>query len=205
MMRYRRKIISVVEPPIVHKKIFTIVAGINGVGKSSMTQLLRHNSDSFGTIIDPDDYAVKYGGNLLGGKEAIKDINYCIENGLAFTEETTLSGKHIINTAKRAKNNGYTINLIYIGLNSAQDSIDRVANRVKNGGHDIPTEIIVRRYAHRFEQLTKILNYCDKADFYDNSNGYNPVATFEYDEIVQLSDNPPAWLIALFDYLDNKI
>lgn len=202
MKRYVKKIVSVVDTHI-HKKVFTIVAGINGVGKSSMIGVLRTTLDNYGAIIDPDDYAKKYGGSLSGGKEAIKDIEYCIENGYAFTEETTLSGKHIIATAKKAKEHGYTINLIYVGLNSAQDSVDRVANRVKHGGHDIPTDTILRRYNHRFEQLAKILDYCDTAKFYDNSNSYQLVA--EYNAIsnifYQTTDDPPIWLSSFLKYI----
>lgn len=202
MKRYLKKIVSVVDTHF-NKKIFTIVAGINGVGKSTMIGILRTTPNSYGAIIDPDDYAKKYGGNLSGGKEAIKDIDYCIENGYAFTEETTLSGKHIIATAKRAKERGYTINLIYIGLNSAQDSINRVANRVQRGGHDIPSDTIIHRYKHRFEQLANIIEYCDAAKFYDNDNGYQLVA--EYDGMsgtfYQTTDSPPMWIIAFLDYI----
>ena len=57
MVRYIK---SKVEEPITYKKEFTIVAGINGVGKSTMVGLLKSNPNSFGTIIDPDDYAKKY-------------------------------------------------------------------------------------------------------------------------------------------------
>lgn len=198
MIRYIR---SKVEEPITYKKEFTIVAGINGVGKSTMVGLLKSNPNSFGTIIDPDDYAKKYGGNLSGGKEAIKDIDYCIDNGIAFTEETTLSGKHIISTAKKAKENGYTINLIYVGLDTVQDSIDRVTNRVKHGGHDIPADLILRRYEHRFEQLDKILKYCNTAKFYDNTNGYALVATYANDTITQEVEDAPKWLSDFYEYL----
>lgn len=203
MKRYIRRIVSVVDTKV-KKKVFTILAGVNGVGKSSAMGILRTTSESYGAIIDPDDYAIKYGGNIKGGKEALKDIEYCIENGFAFTEETTLSGKHIIATAKKAKEHGYTINLIYIGLNSAQDSIDRVANRVKHGGHDIPSETIIRRYNHRFEQLSKILDYCDTAKFYDSSNGYQLVAVYNRisNTMDQTTSTPPEWLSAFFDYME---
>ena len=202
MKRYTKKIMSVVDTEY-HKKVFTILAGVNGVGKSTMMGILRTGSESYGAIIDPDDYAVKYGGNLNGGKEAIKDIEYCIANGLAFTEETTLSGKHIIATAKKAKQHGYTVNLIYIGLNSAQDSIDRVANRVERGGHDIPSDIIKRRYDNRFAQLAKILDYCDTAKFYDNDNGYKLVSEYSMynNTFTQLVQDPPIWLSDFFDYI----
>lgn len=202
MKLYRKRIAATVDTEV-HKKIFTILAGINGVGKSSMMGVLKSASDSYGTIIDPDDYARKYGGNLSGGKEAIKDIEFCLKNGLAFTEETTLSGNHIINTAKRAKSLGYEVHLIYIGLNSAQDSIDRVANRVKRGGHNIPNDTIIRRYNSRFVQLSKILEYCDSAKFYTNYNGYQLVATYDgaTATISQIVDTPPAWLDEFFAYM----
>lgn len=189
------------ESNILHEKRFTIVAGMNGVGKSTFTNVLKSNTNKLGHIIDPDLFAKKYGSQLSGGREALKDINNCIEHGIAFTEETTLSGRHIISVIQNAKSHGYTIHLIYIGLDSAQDSIDRVANRVRNGGHDIPSALISRRYTRRFDQLAEVLPLCDSADFYDNHNGYTHIAEYSDNEIRQLVSDYPQWMDQFIQYI----
>ena len=70
----------------------------------------------------------------------MKKINECIEKGVSFTQETTLSGRRTEATAREVVEKGYRVRLYYIGLDSAAESVSRIANRVKRGGHDIPTQ-----------------------------------------------------------------
>ena len=65
-------------------KTYTIVAGVNGCGKSSLTGVLRTESDNLGKIIDVDKITAACGGNLLeGGKKAVALINECLEKKFA--------------------------------------------------------------------------------------------------------------------------
>lgn len=73
--------------------IFTIIAGVNGVGKSSLTGLLKGERSDLGIIVDVDAISAKCGGNIKGGKKAIQIINDCLDKKINFTQETTLSGK----------------------------------------------------------------------------------------------------------------
>lgn len=65
-------------------KIYTIIGGVNGVGKSSLTGVLAAENDDLGVIIDTD--------KIKGGKTAIERINNSLEMGINFTQDTTLSG-----------------------------------------------------------------------------------------------------------------
>ena len=76
--------------------IFTIIAGVNGVGKSSLTGLLKGERSDLGIIVDVDAISAKCGGNIKGGKKAIQIINDCLDKKINFTQETTLSGKRIL-------------------------------------------------------------------------------------------------------------
>ena len=88
--------------------------------------------------MDVDKITAELGGNALaGGKTALKKINECISKGVSFTQETTLSGRRTEATAREVVEKGYRARLYYIGLDSAAESISRIANRVKRGGHDI--------------------------------------------------------------------
>jgi len=84
----------------------------------------------------------------------------------------TLSGYRTEKTIQRAKERGYTIRLYYVGLDTAQESIKRIENRVAKGGHDIPAQDVQRRFQSRFQDLIKILPYCDEAVFFDNENAF---------------------------------
>jgi len=120
-------------------RTYTIIGGVNGVGKSSFTGVLKERCTDLGIIIDVDKITAELGGNALaGGKAALKKINECIEKGVSFTQETTLSGRRTEATAREVVEKGYRVRLYYIGLDSAAESVLRIANRVKRGGHDIP-------------------------------------------------------------------
>ena len=126
-------------------KTYTIIGGVNGVGKSSFTGVLKERSTDLGIIIDVDKITAEMGvGALAGGKAALKKINECIDKGVSFTQETTLSGRKTETTAQKVKELGYHVRLFYIGLDTAAESLARIQNRVRRGGHDIPENDVER-------------------------------------------------------------
>ena len=186
-------------------KIYTIIGGVNGVGKSSFTGILKEQRSDLGILIDVDKITAEMGGNALaGGKAALKKINECIEKGVSFTQETTLSGRRTEATAKEVVEKGYRVRLYYIGLGSAAESVSRIANRVKRGGHDIPTQDVERRFAGRWEAVAKVLPYCDEAEFYDNDNGFQLVAEYRNGELRTVGNIVPKWLSELQEYLTGE-
>lgn len=75
-------------------KRFTVIGGVNGVGKSSIYGVLGAVSADLGVVIDTHKLMAQLGGDKLkGGKEAVRLINDCLEKGESFTWETTLSGQ----------------------------------------------------------------------------------------------------------------
>ena len=186
-------------------RTYTIIGGVNGVGKSSFTGVLKERCTDLGIIIDVDKITAELGGNALaGGKAALKKINECIDKGVSFTQETTLSGRRTETTAREVVEKGYRVRLYYIGLDSAAESVFRIANRVKRGGHDIPTQDVERRFAGRWEAVTKVLPYCDEAEFYDNDNGFVLVAEYRNGELRTVGSLVPGWLKELRAYLDSN-
>ena len=184
-------------------KTYTIVGGVNGVGKSSFTGVLKERSTDLGVIVDVDKITAELGGNALaGGKAALRKINECIARGISFTQETTLSGRKTEATAKQVRELGYHVRLFYIGLDSAEESLSRIANRVKRGGHDIPCDDVIRRFAGRWEAVAKVLPYCNEAEFYDNDNGFTLVAEYRNGELRTIGSRVPRWLEELQKYLN---
>ncbi len=181
-------------------KTYTIVAGVNGCGKSSLTGVLRTESNNLGIIIDVDKITAACGGNLLeGGKKAIALIDDCLEKEICFTQETTLSGRKTLDTIKRAIAKDYHIRLYYVGLDTIEESLLRIENRVKKGGHNIDTETVSRRFGKRFEDLLAVLPYCNEATLYDNDNGFATVAKYKNGELQTIGQTSPRWLLELIE------
>jgi len=184
-------------------KLYTIIGGVNGVGKSSLSGVLSAENLDLGIIIDTDKMTAELGGDRIsGGKKAIEKIDSCLEKGVNFTQETTLSGARTLKTIQRARDLDYTIRLYYIGINTADESIERIKNRVRKGGHNIADDDVERRFEKRFEDLIKILPYCNEVRFYDNENGFVDVAEYRNGSLIIKGDYTPEWIIELKEYMD---
>ena len=186
-------------------KTYTIIGGVNGVGKSSFTGVLVRKTDDLGIIIDTDKLNAEFDGDRIqGGKKAIAIMEDCLEKGLSFTQETTLSGVRTLKTIRRAIELDYHIRLYYIGVNSCEESLLRIANRVRKGGHDIPSEDVQRRYEKRFSDLSAVLPYCSEAEFWDNENGFVNVGEYKNGSLVIYGNEPPQWLTELKKLINNN-
>lgn len=183
-------------------KTYTIIGGVNGVGKSSFTGVLKSRTTDLGVIVDVDKITAQMGGKALeGGKRAIRIMEDCIKDGVSFTQETTLAGHRPKAAAQRAKEAGYYIRLYYIGLDTAEESKRRIANRVARGGHNIGEEDVDRRFLGRWEAVRAVLPFCDEAAFYDNDNGFVEVAAYRNGELILEGDHRPRWIMELAGYL----
>jgi len=179
-------------------KTYTIVGGVNGVGKSSLSGVLKVERLDLGHIIDVDKLAVENScGAIESGKLALTKIEDFLDRGLSFTQETTLSGQRTEKTIRIAKEKGYTVRLFYIGLNTLDESVERIKNRVLRGGHNIQEDDVERRFGKRFDDVAKILPYCDEAHFFDNDNGFVEVGEYKNGEIICKGDYKPKWFVEL--------
>lgn len=177
--------------------IYTMIGGVNGAGKSSLTGVLKAQRTDLGLIIDVDRLARQNGGFLEGGRIALQEMSRCLREGLSFTQETTLSGQRPVRAARQARQTGYTVRLYYVGISSEAEALRRIANRVAKGGHDIPAQDVHRRYAERYDALAAVLPYCDEATFFDNENGFVEVAEYRNGELICKGEYRPAWLLEL--------
>ena len=183
-------------------KNYTIIGGVNGTGKSSLTGVLKTQTTDLGIIIDVDKITAQNGGSAIqGGRIALERIKDCLKKEISFTQETTLSGRKTEITAAQAKERGYYVRLYYVGLDTLEESLARIENRVRRGGHDIRDEDVQRRFAGRWEAVSKVLPYCDEARFFDNANGFVEVAEYLNGELLLKGDKRPAWIQELQDKL----
>lgn len=129
-----------------------IIAGCNGAGKTtaSFTILpeIWHckefvNADEIArglSPLNPESVAMQ------AGRIMLERIDELLEQGQSFSIETTLATRSYVQLVKHAQASGYTVSLLFFWLNSPEVAIQRVAKRVSEGGHNIPTDVIRRRY-----------------------------------------------------------
>ena len=156
------------------KKII-IIAGPNGAGKTTFAQkflpaeakTLRFiNADLIAAGLapfNPESVAVK------AGRLMLEEIDKCVNAGQNFAFETTLSGLAYLHKIKIWQSLGYQVKLWFLSLPSADIAVSRVAIRVSQGGHNIPEQVILRRFKaglHNFHyRYNKIV---DAWAYYDN-------------------------------------
>ena len=190
-----------VEHKNLYSKIYTIIAGVNGTGKSSFAGAQKNNID-FSVIIDVDKMtALNKVFSFEGNKMALQCIRECLEDGISFAQETTLSEHKTEATAVKARELGYFIRLYYIGLDTPEESLKRISNRAARGGQDIGEVDVRRRFAERWRAVKKILPYCNEAFFLDNYNGFIEVAEFSDGTLILNLESQPAWILELSEYL----
>jgi predicted ABC-type ATPase len=159
-----------------------IIAGPNGAGKTTFinTYLPEYtnvrefvNADLIAKGISPFD---PEGALIEAGRVLITRVHQLIEEGISFALETTLSGKTQLDLIQKAKERGYRIRLYYVYLNSVELSLNRIADRVAKGGHDVSAEVVIRRYERSLRNFfSDYRALADEWQLFDNS-----VATFRF-------------------------
>ena len=182
---------------------YVIFAGVNGAGKSTLYNTITPTLD-LGVRINTDEIVRNIGDwrsnqdQVRAGKIALKLRKECVEKNISFNQETTLTGKNIIKAIKEIKEKGYIIHLYYVGVNSPEIAKQRVKDRVKKGGHDIPEDVIEKRYIETLKNLEAILPLVDYAKIYDNSGIYKLCYTKFGSEYIKVCEEVPEWLKQIF-------
>lgn len=152
-----------------------IIGGCNGAGKTTAAYSLL--PDVFATVefVNADEIARGLspfnveGVAFQAGRIMLERIHDLIERKLSFAFETTLSGLSYLKIIRLAKDRGFFVVLFFVHLSGYDLATRRVAIRVSKGGHNIPENIIKRRYK---KGLCNFLGYaalCDSWYIYDNS------------------------------------
>lgn len=144
-----------------HKTLY-IIAGCNGAGKTTAslsflpdildcTQWINADEIAKGlSFFHPESVAV------AAGRLMLQRIQELLARGETFAIETTLATKSYHKLVAQAHELGYKVELLFFFLPSPECAIKRVAHRVRNGGHNIPRDVIIRRYYAGIRNLHKI-------------------------------------------------
>jgi predicted ABC-type ATPase len=157
------------------KKIL-IIAGPNGAGKTTFAREFLPNEAGCPVFVNADLIAAGLSpfepekASIRAGRLMLEELDRHAAAGTSFAFETTLSGLIYARRIPRWQAAGYHVELIFLGLPSIEVAMARVAARVQQGGHDIPVDVIRRRFqsgSANFENVYKKL--VDAWLLYDNS------------------------------------
>ena len=180
-------------------KRYTLFAGVNGAGKTSIYKSVFFNEDYVGKRINTDEMVARIGSwqdnnlQIKAGREAVKMINYYIKNDISFHQETTLSGKSIIINIKKAKEKGFFVVMNYIGLENSEIAKERVKFRVSKGGHGIPDDVIEKRYTQSLLNLSDVIKICDEVNIYDNTDEFIQLINIKSGKLTWKDKIMPEW------------
>ena len=163
--------------------VLYIIAGPNGAGKTTSAETLLPgildctefvNADLIARGIspyNPESVAIQ------AGRIMLSRINELMHANTDMVIETTLSTLSYANFVKECKQRGYNVILLFVWLEEPQIAKNRVRQRVEKGGHNIPEDVIERRYHKGIKNLNKIfLPLCDEWMITDNSYELEVVA-----------------------------
>lgn len=137
-----------------------IIAGCNGAGKTTASNTILPKSLLVKEFVNADEIAKGLspfnpeGVAIEAGRLMLKRIEELLNAEESFSIETTLATKSYVNLVKRAHEKGYVVHVLFFWLDSIELAKMRVADRVANGGHNIPTDVIERQWMFGFCMTT---------------------------------------------------
>ena len=159
------------------KPTLCVVAGPNGSGKTTTTELLLANEWGANSLyINPDNIAEQeFGGwnnqeAVLNAARRATELRYqCLTERRDFVFETVFSSAEKLNFLRKAHEEGFFIRLFYVCTKSPEINVARIAKRYMNGGHEVPISKVISRYFKSLELAKQAITFVDRAYIYDNS------------------------------------
>ena len=163
------------------RPLVVVIAGPNGAGKTTTApSLLRDalqvsefvNADAIAgglSAFRPDSVAIP------AGRAMLARIQQLAEAKMNFAFETTLASRTFAPWLARLRRHGYHVHVLFLWLDSADLAVNRVAARVRRGGHDVPEQTVRRRYGRGLHNLFHLyVPLADSWQLFDNSRANRP-------------------------------
>lgn len=158
-------------------KDIVILGGPNGAGKTTAAQVVLPRQLDIREFVNADEIARGLspfnpdGAAIAAGRLMIERIRNLVQDRQSFAFETTCAGRLHAALLQRCKAHGWRVTLVYLWLPSVEAALDRIARRVREGGHDIPANVVTRRYWAGLANMRDLyLPLADLAFIYDNSD-----------------------------------
>ena len=160
-----------------HRPVLIVIAGPNGSGKTTITsKILRHEWLEDALYINPDQVAQERFGDWNSPEAVMQAAQYCEQqreqclarqHSLIF--ETVLSSEGKVDFIRRAHEAGYFIRIFFVATSHPTINASRIAQRVLEGGHDVPIPKIISRYQKSILNCKRVAAITDRVYVYDNS------------------------------------
>lgn len=159
------------------RPVLLVIAGPNGAGKTTVTaQLRRERWSDRVEYLNPDEVARDRFGDWNSPDAVLRAAEWTAQRredllatgaGIAF--ETVMSAPDKLDFLQRARDAGYFVRVFFVGTTDPRINAARVADRVMQGGHTVPIEKIISRYARSIANLSAVIRLADRLYVYDNS------------------------------------
>ncbi|AWI26879.1 zeta toxin family protein [Flavobacterium pallidum] len=160
------------------EKNLYIIAGCNGAGKTTASFTILPEILDCKEFVNADEIAKGLSPfqpekvSFESGRIMLRRINELLEANENFAFETTLATKSYRSKILEAKAKNYNVTLLFFWLQNSELAIERVKTRVAEGGHNIETDVINRRYLAGIKNLFDIyISIVDEVLIFDNSEG----------------------------------
>lgn len=160
-----------------HRPVLIVIAGPNGSGKTTITsKILRHKWLEDALYINPDQVAQEQFGDWNSPEAVMQAAQYCEQqreqclaqrHSLIF--ETVLSSEGKVDFIRRVHEAGYFIRIFFVATSHPTINASRIAQRVLEGGHDVPIPKIISRYQKSILNCKRVAAIADRVYVYDNS------------------------------------
>lgn len=177
---------------------YIVFAGPNGSGKSSIRDSITNPAE---VVIDPDRIAREINPadvqsvERQAGAAAVRLFDESIAQGKSISMETTLTGHSAVMRMQRAKDAGYEVGLMYVALEHPDLNVERVAARVRQGGHHIDPDTTRKRVGTSAANLPRALAIADQAMVLDNSGKtHRRILETAAGRVTYLAEQLPQWL-----------
>jgi predicted ABC-type ATPase len=158
-----------------------VLAGPNGAGKTTASRALLADALGLLTFVNADVIAQGLAGfspesaAVEASRIMLERLHTLAEQRASFAFETTLAARSLAGWLRELRDSGYTVDLVYFWLGSADAAVARVALRVSTGGHHVPEETVRLRYRRSIQNFFQLYRpVVSKWAAYDNSETNRP-------------------------------
>jgi predicted ABC-type ATPase len=192
-----------------HKPVLIVIAGPNGSGKTTITsKILCHEWLEGAVYVNPDQVAQDRFGDWNSPEAVLQAAQYCEEqreeclrNQQSLIFETVLSSDGKVDFIRRAHEAGYFIRIFFVSTAHPAINAARIAQRVMEGGHDVPISKVISRYQKSILNCKRVGAIADRVYVYDNSvDDAEARLLFRMTDgrpFKQYSDDIPEWALTI--------
>ena len=173
-----------------NEKIFYLIGGPNGSGKTTLVnQIIK--ADNLEVLNLDSIAAARNVSDITAARQLLnEDLPRVLSSGRSFVLESTLSGTSDARIIKKARDWKYRVVFVFAFLASVEQNIERVAQRVNLGGHDVDVDTIRRRYEKSLHNFHKIVPMADEwMLFYNGESGKSYKVAGGANIIVKVENN----------------